>query len=298
MKNSTHFSRRPHRLLAISVALACATLAATSPAVADALRRAQLPAEPLTGHGTVKADRSNVRSRPSLTAEVIVQLHKGDTVEVRERKTVTERDRPTDWLRIGLPAHAKCYVSSKFLADGVVTATTLNVRCGPGANFRDIGKLSKGTRVEILGTEGDWTQIKPTPECSGWIAAELVELAPAAPTPEPATQLGSPEVVTPPVAAPPAPALATAGAGPELLEQYVVKDGVLRAVEDPATAPASYQLMTPEVERRQYRIAYVEAPGLNLQRFDGKHVRVLGTQRWRKGERYPVIVADRVDMIW
>ena len=43
-------------------------------------------------------------NRRSLNSEVITQLHKGESVDVLERKTVTERDKPIDWLRIVVEA--------------------------------------------------------------------------------------------------------------------------------------------------------------------------------------------------
>lgn len=301
MKKSASSCNFRRRLLSLSVACATVALAGTTTARADSLAQARQPDVPATAaQGTVRGDRCNVRARPSLNSEVVVQLNKGDRVEILERRTAGEPDKTMQWLRIRLPGTAKCYVASKHLTDGVANVDALNVRCGPGANYRAVGKLAKGERVEVIKTEGEWTQIKPTAQCSGWIAAELVQEE-AAPLPEPAAQLGALEVVTPPVAAPPAAAPAAPAVGitdPDVQIQYVVKNGVLRAVKDPASAPGSYELMTPEVERRHYRIAYLEAPGINLDRFEGKHVRVLGHQRWHRGQRYPVIAVERVDMVW
>jgi uncharacterized protein YgiM (DUF1202 family) len=270
---------------------------ATSPAVAD------------TGsHGTVKASRCNVRSRPSLNAEVVAQLHKGDAVDVLERKTVTEHEKPMEWLRIALPATAKCFVSSKLLTDGAVNVDSLYVRCGPGTNYRDIGKLAKGTKVDAVETTGEWTQIKPTTQCNGWIAGELVGVEPvAAPvvTPPPTASLNTPEVVTPPVAVPrtavaaPAalPAVSIVNIDPDVQVQYVVKDGYLRVVTE-SGAPASYELRTAEVDRLSHRVAFLETSETNLKKYVGRQVRVTGNQRWRKGDRDPVIVVERIDIVW
>ena len=259
-----------------------------------------------TGRGTVKGNRCNVRSRPTTTAEVIVQLHKGDSVEVLERKAGIEHpDKAVEWLRIALPATAKCYVSAKHLADGVVAADDLNVRCGPGANYRDVGKLAKGTKVEVVASKGEWTQNKPTSQCSGWIAAELVDVEPVAVpsvTPPAPTAVNMPEIVTPPVAAPvtsaaaPAPAVSVVNIDPDVAVAYVVKDGYLHVVTD-SNAPAAYELRTQEADRLSFRMAYLETSETNLKKFEGKHVRVTGNQRWRKGDRYPVIAIERIDRV-
>jgi hypothetical protein len=44
-------------------------------------------------------------------------------------------------------------------------------------------------------------------------------------------------------------------------------------------------------------MAYLETSETNLKKFEGKHVRVTGNQRWRKGDRYPVIAIERIDRV-
>lgn len=294
MKRSRNL--RNLELLVVAGCLVCGT------AGADVMKVAENAAPAQAEHGTVLRDRCNVRARPDMTAEIVVQLNKGDEVDVLEHKTVSAGGKTMEWLRINLPASAKCYVNAKFVKDGAVMGESLNVRCGPGSNFKDIGKLAKGEHVEVVETKGEWLQIKPTDKCTGWISAELVEVkpTPAAPAPVPSARI---EVVTPPVAvslapAPAAPEIRIVDTDPDVRVQYVVKDGVLRAVRDAARAPGSYELKTPEVDRLTYIIAYLETPQMNLSRYEDKNVRVFGTQRWRKGERIPVIAVDRVDMIW
>ncbi len=295
-------SRSFRRQLFVLSALACAGPWVVCAVRADSGAAAPVAAAPAaeTGRGTVKGQHSNVRSRPSMGSEVITQLHKGESVDVLERKTVTEREKPMDWFRIALPPTAKCYVSAKHLTDGAANVENLNVRCGPGSNYRDIGKLTKGTKVEVVEKKGEWVQIRPTPECSGWIAAELVDVE-AAPR-GPAPSAGTTDVVTPPVAVSPAPAPAApvvsiVNADPDVLVTYVVKDGYVGAVNEP-NAPATFELRTAEVDRLSFRVAYLETSDTNLKRFEDKHVRVVGTQRWHKGERYPVIAVERIDMVW
>jgi len=250
--------------------------------------------------GTVRGEHSNVRSRPTLHSEVITQLHKSEAVDVLERKTVTEHEKSMEWLRITLPETARCYVSARHVVDGTADVDNLNVRCGPGSSYRDVGKLAKGAKVEIVQRKGDWAQIKPTADCSGWIAAELVDVqvapAPIA-SPEPVPSANSGEILTPPVAAPVGPSVSVVNTDPDVLVTYAVKDGYLGSVTE-SNAPASFELRTPEADRLSFRVAYLEAPGLNLKKYVGKHIRIVGTQRWHKGDRYPVITVERVDMVW
>ncbi|MGO9245575.1 MAG: SH3 domain-containing protein [Verrucomicrobiia bacterium] len=303
MRKYTNLCNSHRRFFALSTALACAALSSVSPSRADsgAIVVTQAAAAGAATRGTVKGEHSNVRSRPTLHSEVITQLHKGETVDVLERQTVTEHEKSMEWLRITLPETAKCYVSAKHVVDDAADVDNLNVRCGPGSSYRDIGKLAKGTKVEIVQKKGDWAQIKPTPDCSGWIAAELVdvEVAPAPiARPEPAPSANSGEIVTPPVAAQiGGPSVSVVNTDPDVLVTYAVKDGYLASVTG-SNAPAAFELRTPEADRLSFRVAYLEAPGLNLTKYNGKHVRLVGTQRWHKGDRYPVISVERIDMVW
>jgi len=302
MRKYTHLCNSHRQLFALSLAFACAALCSAAPSRADsgAIVVAQAAPAGTATRGTVKGEHSNVRSRPTLHSEVITQLHKGDTVDVLEQKTVTEHEKSLEWLRITLPETAKCYVSAKHVVDDAADVDNLNVRCGPGSSYRDVGKLAKGAKVEIVQKKGDWAQIKPTADCSGWIAAELVDVqvapAPIA-SPERAPSANSGEIVTPPVAAPIGPSVSVVNTDPDVLVTYAVKDGYLGSVAE-SNAPAAFELRTPEADRLSFRVAYLEAPGLNLTKYVGKHVRIVGTQRWHKGDRYPVISVERIDMVW
>lgn len=302
MKKYTNLCNSHRRLFALSTALACAALFSVTPSRADSGGAvvAQVSSTGAADPGTVKGEHSNVRSRPTLHSEVITQLHKGEGVDVLEHKTVTEHQKSMEWLRISLPETAKCYVSAKHVADGAADVDNLNVRCGPGSSYRDIGKLAKGTKVDVVQKKGDWAQIKPTADCSGWIAAELVDVqaapAPVA-APAPTVSVSPGEIVTPPVAAPVGPSVSVVNTDPDVLVTYAVKDGDVASVTE-SNAPAAFELRTPEVDRLSHRVAYLEAPGLNLKKYDGKHVRLIGTQRWHKGDRYPVITVERLDMVW
>jgi uncharacterized protein YraI len=218
----------------------------------------------------------------------------GHATATKDKVNVRARASKGDWLRITLPAHAKCYVASKFIKDGAITGDAINVRSGAGTNFKDVGKLAKGEKVEVVEAKGEWTQIKPTAQCTGWVAAEFVEIA--VPTPVPAP-IQTTEIVTPPVSLPAVVSAPVKPAAPSVQVEthYIVKDGYIASVKE---SPSSYALMTENVGGRQYIMAYLDAPQMNLARYDGKHVRILGNQRWKSDERYPVIAIERLDMVW
>lgn len=259
---------------------------------------------PAAGPSTrvVKGDHVNIRSRPATTAEVIGQLRKGDQVEVQETKSVTEAGKAHEWVRIALPEKAKCFVSSPLVKDGIAVSDNANVRCGPGTNFKDVGQLKKGEKVAVVKTEGEWTQIKPTANCSGWVAGEYLETMVVLP---PSRPIISTTEVAPPLPPPqPLPPLLpqtiveTRTVEVEVHVDYVVRDGILQKVQGEAAPVQPYELATEIVERRQYRIAYLDLGTLDVAKYEGKHVRLVGNQRWRQGDRYPVMVVERIDMVW
>jgi len=67
---------------------------------------------------------------------------------------------------------------------------SLNVRKGPSTNQPKVGMLANGTVVEMLGTSGDWTQIK-NGNLTGYVYTKYVvkttDTPAATPTPKPTT---------------------------------------------------------------------------------------------------------------
>lgn len=52
------------------------------------------------------------------------------------------------------------YVSKTYIKNNKVTASSLNVRSGPGTGYEVVGNLSNGTKVTIVGEQNGWYQIK------------------------------------------------------------------------------------------------------------------------------------------
>ena len=72
---------------------------------------------------------------------------------------------------------------------GVVTASSLNLRKGPGTDYESIGKISNGTTVTVVSTVNDWYQVKVTLNGTlqtGYVSASYIALnTTATPTPSP-----------------------------------------------------------------------------------------------------------------
>ena len=156
-------------------------------------------------------DALNVRSGPGSTFERIGQLRPGETVEV------VGRNQDNSWLQIPYSnPSGRAWISAQFatlIGDlskvsvaGVpapavppqpvpsqpppappapaktrgTTSDILNVRSGPGTQFRALGRVPKGTAFDVVGrnAESTWLQV-PYPDAGsrGWITAEWVQVS-------------------------------------------------------------------------------------------------------------------------
>ena len=60
---------------------------------------------------------------------------------------------------------------------GTITASTLNVRLGPGTNYSVAAQLRRGQTVTLLSESGDWLQIRTEAGVTGWVSAQHVSFA-------------------------------------------------------------------------------------------------------------------------
>src|SRR5690606_17686850 len=61
------------------------------------------------------------------------------------------------------------WVSKEYIKDNKVTADVLNVRLGPGTNYKKVGELQKDTPVKILDEYNGWYVIDYNPK--DWVHA-------------------------------------------------------------------------------------------------------------------------------
>jgi len=96
------------------------------------------------------------------------------TVTATERPPFTPRPTDTPWPTF-TPIPTVAPVTPGVLT-GEITAT-VNVRLGPGTNYPILGKLNKGTKVNVRGRDGEglWLFLVPPP--SGWVYGDFVSLA-------------------------------------------------------------------------------------------------------------------------
>lgn len=135
---------------------------------------------------TVKKDRVNVRGQANAKSEVITQLHKGEAVNVLEEIPVKnpKKGDPAAWMRIQLPANTPVWVYAPYIeaTSKTVNIRRVNIRSGPGENFSIIGRLDRGANVKEIRTVERWMEIEAPTNAFAFVAADLLEKAPATPT--------------------------------------------------------------------------------------------------------------------
>lgn len=109
--------------------------------------------------GKVTASVLNIRSGPGTSYSILGSFGRGDTV------CVTEAGSKGGWHQIlygGQVAYLYAnYVDLSQPVIGVITASVLNVRTGPGTSNQTLGTLKKGDKVEIIQQNAatDWHKI-------------------------------------------------------------------------------------------------------------------------------------------
>ena len=122
----------------------------------------------------VNATSLNVRSGPSTSYSIIGKLTNGTKVEVISTSN--------GWSKINYDGQTG-YVSSDYLSSSApessttttkyVNATSLNVRSGPSTSYSIIGKLTSGTKVEVISTSNGWSKINYNGQ-TGYVSSEYL----------------------------------------------------------------------------------------------------------------------------
>lgn len=79
-------------------------------------------------------------------------------------------------LAVGIAAAALVISAGAALADPAVATSSVNVRSGPGGNFKVIAKLSAGELVEVNECQGGWCFVERQ-GTDGWVSASYLQAA-------------------------------------------------------------------------------------------------------------------------
>jgi N-acetylmuramoyl-L-alanine amidase len=132
----------------------------------------------------VTGDTVNVRSGPATTNNIVAKVKKNDQFTVLDARG--------DWYKISVNGVngwiAGWLVRAEKLPDkqATITATTVNVRSGPGTSYGIVSKVYKGGKYNVTQTSGQWLKISLPNGQSGWIAGWLASVSEVEAKAEPA----------------------------------------------------------------------------------------------------------------
>jgi SH3 domain protein len=96
---------------------------------------------------------------------------------LRPERVATRRSlRLAGWCLLLLSIAAPGLAEKAWLKDEL----RVNVRTGPGVQYRIVGTLQTGDAVQILSRGDDWTKVRPENTAEGWIPEEYLQPAPPA----------------------------------------------------------------------------------------------------------------------
>lgn len=103
----------------------------------------------------------NVRSGASTKYKSIDKLKKGKAVKVLSSKS--------GWYKVQLSSNKTGWSSKKYLTTtNASVKSTVNVRSGASKKYKVVDKLSKGEKVKVLSSSGDWHKVQFDGNEVGW----------------------------------------------------------------------------------------------------------------------------------
>lgn len=118
--------------------------------------------------GKITGNRVRLRVQPSLEAHIVKQLKAGDLFIVSQEHG--------DFFATAAPKNLKAYVHRKFVLDGQIEGSRVNVRLKPTLESPVIAQLNTGDKVKgnISGEDNKWLQIDAPENTTFWVYKDYV----------------------------------------------------------------------------------------------------------------------------
>lgn len=127
------------------------------------------PASGLAGMVSIAKRKVNMRSGPGTGYAVLWELGKGFPLKVEETKgrwlKVSDFEGDVGWVY-------KPLVSGK--PHLIVKKRRINVRSGPGTNYKIVGKANYGVVFKTLDRRGSWIKVRHENGLNGWVMRKLL----------------------------------------------------------------------------------------------------------------------------
>ncbi len=144
----------------------------------------------------VDAPSLNIRSGPSLIADVTGSLKKGDQVKVISTSgdwLEIQDDNSSGWIASWLTTSTDRSIGTSTTV--VSRVDQLNVRSSPSIGSAVLGRMAAGEEAVKTGQDGEWTSITFN-GITGWVHVDFITQLAVQTTAEPAKQATAPELFT------------------------------------------------------------------------------------------------------
>lgn len=118
-------------------------------------------------NAVVTTDYLNIRSNPGTNNKVLFSLRKNENVQINESYNgwykIKTREGKEGWAYskyISLDKESSPKENIQSQNKEIVNIDGLNIRSGPSTSYRTIGKLDKGTMVEVISKHDEWAKIR------------------------------------------------------------------------------------------------------------------------------------------
>jgi uncharacterized protein YgiM (DUF1202 family) len=118
---------------------------------------------------SVKGENVNMRSGPGSNYSVLWELGKGFPLKVLDRKG--------GWVKVEDFEGDSGWIYGKLVAKNphlIVKKKRVNVRSGPGGNYRLVGKANYGVVFKTIKSSNGWVKVKHENGLTGWVRRDLL----------------------------------------------------------------------------------------------------------------------------
>ncbi|MFO7606631.1 MAG: SH3 domain-containing protein [Desulfurivibrionaceae bacterium] len=118
---------------------------------------------------SVDGENVNMRSGPGSNYSVLWELGRGFPLKVLDRKG--------GWVKVEDFEGDSGWIYGKLVAKNphlIVKKRRVNVRSGPGRQFRLVGKANYGVVFKTVKTSNGWVQVKHENGLTGWVKRDLL----------------------------------------------------------------------------------------------------------------------------
>lgn len=122
------------------------------------------------GYVTVKKDNVNVRTGPSTSNPVYMELFKGYPLKVTSKKgdwsKITDFEGDTGWIHNSLLKNGDTVI--------INAQTSANMRASASTSSAIVANVERGTVLTKLSQEGNWIKVRHSGGTVGWIYSKLL----------------------------------------------------------------------------------------------------------------------------